>query len=92
MARKHEGMCPFCGEVTQPIVLEKNRFRRDKCECTNCNKIIYRCRNFFCNDYAKSGIIYDDELCPACSNGLSDAASKLPGKIREAAEAQQKKR
>lgn len=77
MATKHLGVCPFCKELGRPVVLEENTMRRDKCMCANseCKETIYTCRTPGCDDYAKGGMIYDDELCPGC---MRTAASSIP--------------
>ncbi|WP_220731368.1 hypothetical protein, partial [Salmonella enterica] len=80
MERKHKGKCPFCNSEMAPEVIEKNTIRRDKCKCTTCGEIIYKCRNIFCNDYAKGGLLYDDELCPPCGEGLLKAVKEFPDK------------
>lgn len=75
--RKSQGICPFCKEKVRPIILEENTLRRDKCQCPACNEIIYVCRIFGCQNYAKGGDIYDDELCPVCAEGIKDTIGKL---------------
>ncbi|MCZ5960271.1 hypothetical protein O5148_25835 [Escherichia coli] len=84
MERKHKGKCPFCNSEMAPEVIEKNTIRRDKCKCTTCGEIIYKCRNIFCNDYAKGGLLYDEELCPPCGEGLLKAVKEFPDKYRAA--------
>ncbi len=81
MIRKSAGKFPFCEKKTSPIVIESNFFRRDKCKCTACLKIIYKCRNILCRDYAKGGGFYDDELCPSCGAGLLSSVKKLPAAV-----------
>lgn len=63
---KPKGKCPFCLKLMVPKVLEENTLRRDKCQCSFCSKIVYICRMPSCNNYAKGGDYYDDELCPDC--------------------------
>lgn len=72
MSVKHKGLCPFCSETVQPMVVEENKIRRDKCECPNCNNTVYVCRSPGCQSYAKGGDLYDDELCPSCTSGVSE--------------------
>lgn len=72
MSVKHKGLCPFCSETVQPKVVEENTIRRDKCECPNCNNTVYVCRSPGCQNYAKGGELYDDELCPSCTSGVSE--------------------
>ncbi|ECB3955403.1 hypothetical protein CQL54_23920 [Salmonella enterica subsp. enterica serovar Newport] len=87
MGNKPKGKCPFCAAEMVPETVEKNTFRRDKCKCTSCKEIIYRCRNvLFCNDYAKGGVLYDDELCPSCGESLSKSAKEFPEKLQKIAQ------
>ncbi len=72
MSAKHKGLCPFCAETVQPKVLEENIVRRDKCQCPDCKNIVYVCRSPGCQNYAKGGEYYDDELCPQCTSGISE--------------------
>lgn len=76
MSAKSKGMCPFCNEQIEPIVIEENTIRRDKCQCPECSGIIYVCRSPGCNNYAKGGI-WDDELCPACTTEVSSMVKGL---------------
>ncbi|MEQ4712047.1 hypothetical protein ABN057_07070 [Providencia alcalifaciens] len=91
MECKNEGKCPFCNESITPLIIEKNVFRRDKCQCPNCNGIIYICRGLFCQDYAKGGEIYDDELCQPCTSKLVEQLKKLPGQMVKKIEEAKKK-
>ncbi|OOF45298.1 hypothetical protein BKK51_07030 [Rodentibacter trehalosifermentans] len=68
---KSKGVCPFCLEEVQAKIIEENTLRRDKCQCPNCNRTIFICRKPGCNNYAKGGEIYDDELCPGCTSEIS---------------------
>jgi hypothetical protein len=65
---KHLGICPFCSASMQPSVLEENTMRRDICQCSECSEKILVCRTPGCQDYAKGGSVYDDELCPSCTS------------------------
>lgn len=67
---KPRGECPFCLEIMQPNILEVNVLRRDKCECPLCYEIVYICRMPSCNNYAKGGDYYDDELCLDCQRSF----------------------
>lgn len=73
MAKKHKGKCPFCNDEVTPTIIDGNTLRRDKCQCSNdgCKGIIYVCRSPGCHNYAKGGDLYDDELCPDCTNSLT---------------------
>lgn len=73
MSTKSKGICPFCAEMVTPSVTEENLIRRDKCACTACGEGVYVCRSPGCNNYAKGGEYYDDELCPQCTSGIADA-------------------
>lgn len=77
MVDKHKGMCPFCKEVVVPSVLEENTVRRDKCLCPSCQNVIYVCRAPGCDNFARGGDIYDDELCPECLKGASSTAGTI---------------
>ena len=76
MANKHAGECPYCGDNVTPVLIEKNKIRRDVCKCPSCEKQLLVCRTPGCHSYAKGGEIYDDELCPSCTasftSGLGD--------------------
>lgn len=71
MAIKHSGTCPFCKETITATISESNSVRRDKCICPSCKGTIYVCRSPGCDNYAKGGNIYDDELCPECTRSLT---------------------
>lgn len=79
MANKHPGTCPHCRTTVTPIILEENFVRRDKCQCTNpkCLGIVYACRSPGCDHYAKGGNAWDEELCPACTKGMSESAKPI---------------
>lgn len=77
MATKHKGLCPFCKNEVIPRIVEENYVRRDKCECPDCLETIYVCRAPGCENYAKGGSLYDDELCPSCTSGVSGGAGGL---------------
>jgi hypothetical protein len=70
MSKKQPGICPFCKETQLPVVVVENIFRRDKCECSSCKETIYVCRSPGCENFAKGGDVYDDELCPECTRGV----------------------
>lgn len=78
---KSKGLCPFCKTEMIPDIVESNFLRRDRCRCTKCSRIIYICRTPFCNDYTKSGELYDDEFCAKHSEGLKGFVKDLPNKI-----------
>lgn len=69
---KHKGTCPFCSEIVQPNVVEENSVRRDKCQCPSCQELVYVCRSPGCQNYAKGGKMYDDELCPNCTSAIAE--------------------
>lgn len=69
MSSKHLGECPFCKESVRAEVVEENMLRRDKCMCPACQGTVYVCRAPGCDNYAKGGDLYDDELCPECTRG-----------------------
>ena len=77
MKTKHSGTCPFCKNTVRATVIEENVIRRDKCSCPECQETIYICRSPGCENYAKGGDVYDDELCPACTNGVTGSGSTL---------------
>ncbi|WP_175653835.1 hypothetical protein [Pseudomonas sp. Marseille-P9899] len=73
---KDKGKCPFCEKTMTPDISEKNNIRRDKCECTNCRRVIYVCRAPGCRDYARGGSLYDDEFCISCSDKIAEFGKK----------------
>lgn len=75
--KKHKGICPFCSEEVVPDVIQDNIFRRDVCKCPGCDGKLLLCRTPGCNDYAKGGDLYDDELCPACTGAVSSATGEI---------------
>jgi len=77
MASKHTGKCPFCEEAVTPTVLTENSLRRDVCRCSSCSELILICRTPGCQDYAKGGHVYDDELCPGCTAGVTSGAGEV---------------
>lgn len=77
MTSKHKGMCPFCKNEVVAIVIQENHVRRDKCECPECEKAVYVCRSPGCENYAKGGHLYDDELCPSCTSSVSGNVGTL---------------
>lgn len=77
MATKHAGICGHCRETVNPIIIEENTFQRDKCVCPKCHETIYTCRTPGCDDYAKGGKSYDEELCPQCTKIVADNAGVL---------------
>jgi hypothetical protein len=77
MTSKHKGTCPFCKNEVIPLVTQENYVRRDKCECPECKENIYVCRAPGCENYAKGGSLYDDELCPSCTSSIGGGFSTL---------------
>lgn len=67
---KHQGKCAYCGEMVMPRIIEENDLRRDKCKCPLCGNFMYVCRTPGCNNYARSGSMYDDELCSDCTSSV----------------------
>ena len=64
---KPAGLCPFCKKMVRAVVSEENTLRRDLCTCPACEGDVLVCRTPGCDDYARGGEYYDDELCPACT-------------------------
>lgn len=60
-----------------PILVEQNTARRDICKCPSCKKGVLICRTPGCHDYAKTGSIYDDELCPGCTSSLISGTGEV---------------
>ena len=77
MERKHPGICPHCREKVTPDIIEENSIRRDKCKCPKCDGIVYVCRTPGCDDYAKGGDAYDEELCPECTKALANSTGTI---------------
>jgi len=63
---KPKGVCPHCKKMVEPVILEENFIRRDKCQCPECQTIVYPCRAPSCSNFALGRNNYDDELCPDC--------------------------
>lgn len=68
---KASGLCPFCRKMVRAEVSTSNFVRRDVCTCPNCNESILVCRAPGCNDFAKGGSFWDDELCPECTKSAT---------------------
>jgi hypothetical protein len=64
---KPAGLCPNCKKMVRASVVEENTVRRDMCSCPACKADLLVCRTPGCDDYARGGEYYDDELCPACT-------------------------
>ena len=77
MANKHAGECPYCKSTVTPTIFEENTVRRDLCECPECGGKLLVCRTPGCQDYAKGGDIYDDELCPSCTSSVTSGAGEV---------------
>lgn len=77
MTAKHKGTCPFCKIEVVPYVTQENYFRRDECQCPECMETIYICRTPGCENYAKGGHLYDDELCPSCTASVGGGLGGL---------------
>lgn len=77
MAMKAKGVCPYCQEIVNAVVIKEGTIRRDKCQCPNCNESMYVCRAPGCDHYVKNGKIYDDELCPSCTKGIVSTVSSV---------------
>lgn len=77
MANKHVGVCPFCENSVTPKLVEDNNIRRDVCECPSCHEKILICRTPGCKNYAKGGSVYDDELCPSCTESLTSGVGEV---------------
>lgn len=77
MTTKQKGKCPFCEKVVAPVIVEENTIRRDRCKCPECGEEIYLCRSPGCHDFAKGTSVYDHELCPSCSETVSNLASEV---------------
>ena len=71
------GVCPFCKEKVRPNIIEENTIFRDVCECPECHGKLLICRVFGCENYAKSGKVYDDELCPCCAKNITLACAAI---------------
>jgi len=77
MEVKHVGICPYCGDSVQPLVVVHNYVRRDACKCPNCEKMILVCRVPGCSDYAKGGDVYDEEMCPAHTASIVNGGGEV---------------
>jgi hypothetical protein len=77
MAIKAKGICPYCQETVNALVIKESTVRRDKCQCPKCKESMYVCRAPGCDNYVKNGKVYDDELCPSCTKGLVSTVGSL---------------
>lgn len=77
---KQKGLCPFCSQAVEAIIVEENTARRDKCRCPQCGETVFVCRTPSCHDYAKGTASWDHELCPACSAQAGKAVVEV-GKV-----------
>ena len=75
MATKAKGICPYCHETVNAVVIKEGTVRRDQCQCPLCKESMYICRAPGCDNYVKNGKLYDDELCPCCTKGLFSTVS-----------------
>lgn len=69
------GKCPFCKREVHATLIESNLLRRDVYKCPVCLKRILVCMAPGCNNFAKGGDYWDDNLCPDC--GFSDEESQV---------------
>ena len=82
MTMKGIGICPWCGKEVRAIIEEENYIRRDSCKCPECGERILVCRTPGCNNYAKGGTIWDDEICTECAkNIVTTGITILVGKV-----------
>ena len=77
MNLKHAGMCPYCGNTVRPEIITENSIRRNICECPECHGKVLVCRVPGCTAYAKSGTVYDDELCPSCTGSIVSGVGEI---------------
>lgn len=75
--KKHLGLCPFCKGMISPVVVEQNGVRRDICKCPECEGSVLVCRSPGCDNYAKGGNLYDEELCPECTRSVTTTGGAL---------------
>lgn len=87
MEKKQTGVCPFCSEKVQAVVVESNSVRRDICECPICKEKMLVCRIPGCHDYAKVSSGWDHEMCPACTETASEIGKKVGSVALKVAEA-----
>ena len=64
------------GDCSRTVV-EENYVRRDRCQCPRCAEMLYVCRMPGCSNYAKGGALWDDELCPSCTAGITDTIAPV---------------
>lgn len=81
MANKHTGTCPHCRKIVSPRIVSQNLLKRDTCECTSCQGVVYACLTPGCGHYAKGSESYDAEFCPACANSLSETVASVAQSI-----------
>lgn len=71
--RAPEGMCPYCSNFVQAILLKGRWFYRNQYLCTHphCKKVVYICLSLFCDNYVKSGK-KSSKYCSVCSSDSGD--------------------
>lgn len=77
--KKPKGQCSFCKNDMQPKIIKSTLMRRDLCVCSikTCRQQIAACRVPGCDNYARRGKYWDDELCQFCTKKTMNAALKL---------------
>lgn len=78
-AKKPKGECSYCKSTMQPKVLESAALKRDICICTanGCGQRIICCRMPGCDNYARCGTYWDDELCHSCTKKTMNGTTRL---------------
>ena len=63
MPTRIKGYCSHCFKNSYHIEQQWNALRRNVYMCESCNKSTLQCRVRVCQNFAKGGSFYDDELC-----------------------------
>ncbi len=78
-AKKPKGLCSYCKNTMQPTIMKAATLRRDTCICSvkTCGQQIISCRIPGCDNYARCGKYWDDELCQPCTKKTMGGATTL---------------
>jgi len=80
MATRIKGFCSHCFKNSYHIEQQWNALRRNVYVCDACHKSTVQCR--FCQNFAKGGDFYDDELCAEHDGTIKSFQKKNEKKLK----------